>query len=102
MNKETKILLARWQSLEQGDGLRRAGSFAHILWLIGVALCLLVVFGIIYRFPPVAVAVAAAIMGWVTAERNALVTRLAQWSTFKRYVDWKRVEEDLAKDKQEA
>jgi hypothetical protein len=102
MNKETKILLARWQSLEQGDGLRQARSFARLLWLIGLVLCLFVVFGIIYRFPPVAVAVAATTMGWVTAERNALVTKLAQWPTFKRYVDWKRVGEDLANGKQEA
>lgn len=41
------------------------------------------------------VAVAAAAMGWVIAERNALRTRLGQWPIFKTYIDWNRVEEDL-------
>jgi len=36
MNEEEKILLARWQSLEQGDGLQRARSMARILWFVGV------------------------------------------------------------------
>src|SRR5437763_2379682 len=102
MNNETKKLLARWQTLEQGDGLRRAGPNARLLFFVGLAFFLFVVFGILYRLHPVAVAVAAAIMGWVIAERNALRTRLAQWPIFKQYIDWKRVEEDLSNDKQKA
>jgi hypothetical protein len=50
---------------------------------------------VIYRLHPALVVVAAAGMGWVIAERNALRTGLAQWPVFKTYIDWKRVEEDL-------
>jgi len=95
MNNETKQLLARWQSLEKDGGLQRAASMARALWLVGLVLCIFVVFAVIYRLHPAFVAVAAAAMGWVIAERNALRTRLGQWPIFKTYIDWKRVEEDL-------
>ncbi len=98
MNIETKQLLTRWQALESGDGLRRAVSTSRVLWVVGLALFVFVVFAIVYRLHPAAVAVGAAVMGWVTAERNALRTRAAQWPTFKRYFDWKRVQEDLTSD----
>ena len=98
MNIETKQLLARWQALESGDGLRRAAPTSRVLWLVGLARFVFVVFAVVYRLPPSAIAVGAAVMGWVTAERNALRTRAAQWPTFKRYIDWKRVQEDLTND----
>ena len=95
MNSETKQLLARWQSLESGGGIERAASTGRLLWVVGLALFIFVVFAIAYRLHPAFVAVAAAAMGWVTAESNALRTRLAQWPIFRTYIDWKRVEEDL-------
>jgi hypothetical protein len=95
MNTKTKHLLSRWQSLEKDGGLQHAASRARALWLVGLALCVFVVFAVIYRLHPVFVAVGAAAMGWVVAESNALRTRLAQWPIFKTYIDWKRVEEDL-------
>lgn len=88
----------RWQSLEKGDGLRRASSIARLLWFVGLALFLCVVFGIVYRVHPAAVAVAAAVMGWIAAERNALRTRGVQWPILMRYIDWKRVQDDLSGD----
>ena len=63
MNIETKKLLTRWQSLEMGDGFRRVDSIARVLWLIGLVLFVFVVFGIVYRLHPAAVAGAAAVMG---------------------------------------
>jgi len=102
MENATKNLLVRWQSLEKDDGLRRAGSTARLLWFVGLVLFIFVIFGLVYRLHPVAVAVAAAVMGWVTAERNALRTRLGQWPIFKRYIDWKRVEADLNNEHTEA
>ncbi len=98
MNTETKLLLKRWQALERGDGLRRAGSTARALWLIGLALFLFVALAIFYSLHPAYVAVAAAVMGWTIAERNALRTRAAQWPTFAKYVDWERVKRDLGDD----
>lgn len=95
MNTETKRLLTRWKSLEQDDAVRHVASRSRALWFVGLALCIFVVFAVIYRFHPAFVAVAAAAMGWVVAESNALRTRLAQWPVFKTYIDWKRVEEDL-------
>ena len=95
MNTETKQLLTRWQSLEENGGLQRAGATARLLWIVGLVLCIFVVFAVVYRLHPAFVAVTAAVMGWVIAESNALRTRLAQWPLFKSYIDWKKVEEDL-------
>ena len=95
MNTETKQLLSRWQSLEKDGALQHAASRARGLWFVGLGLCIFVVFAVIYRLHPAFVAVAAAAMGWVVAETNALRTRLAQWPIFKAYIDWKKVEEDL-------
>ncbi len=98
MNTETKNLLVRWQSLEKGDGLRRADFTARVLWFFGLALLMLVVFGIFDGLHPAAVAAAATVLGYVIAERNAVWSRSRQWPIFKRYIDWKRVEEDLGND----
>jgi len=95
MNTDTLQLLSRWQSLAKEGGLQHAASRARALWFVGLLLCIFVVFAVIYKLHPTFVAVAAAAMGWVIAESNALRTRLAQWPIFKTYIDWKRVEEDL-------
>jgi hypothetical protein len=95
MNTETKQLLTRWQSLEKDGGLQHAASRARALWFVGLALCIVVVFAVIYRLHPAFAALAAAAMGWVVAESNELRTRVAQWPIFKTYIDWNRVEEDL-------
>jgi hypothetical protein len=95
MNTETRQLLIRWQSLEKDGGLQHAASRARALWFLGLGLCIFVVFAVMYRLHPAFATVAAAAMGWVVAESNALRTRVAQWPIFKTYIDWKRVEEDL-------
>ncbi len=95
MNTETRQLLSRWQSLEKDGAFQRAASKARALWLVGLVLCIFVVFAVVYELHPAFVAVAAAAMGWMIAESNALRTRVAQWPIFKTYIDWKRVEEDL-------
>ncbi len=95
MNTDTRQLLNRWQSLKEDGGLQRAASMARTLWFVGLLLCLFVFFGVIWRLHPALIAVSSAVMGWVVAERNALRTRIAQWSVFKTYIDWRRVEEDL-------
>ena len=94
MDTRTKQLLARWQSLERGEGLRRANTTARVLWFLGLGLCISVIFGIVLRWHPAAVAVLAAVLGWTVAEGNAIRTRLAQWPVFKAYIDWKRIQED--------
>jgi hypothetical protein len=98
MNIETKRFLTRWQSLEKDGGLQRAVSVARVLWIVGLVLFMFVVFGLVYRLHPALIAAAAAVMGWVIAERNALRTRASQWPVFKNYIDWKRVQEDLKDD----
>ena len=95
MDQNTKNLLRRWNSLENGDGLKRAASWAMLLWLVGLVLCFVVVFGIIYGLHPAAIAATAAAGGWLIAETNALRTRLAQWPMFKEYIDWQRVRRDI-------
>jgi hypothetical protein len=98
MDSDTKQLLARWQSLEKDGGLRRADFTSRMLWIVGLVLFLFVVAGVIYRFHPGLIAVAAAVMGWVIAERNALRTRAALWPIFETYLDWKRIQQDLKDD----
>ncbi|HEV7925721.1 MAG TPA: hypothetical protein VGR14_10210 [Verrucomicrobiae bacterium] len=98
MNTKSRNLLLRWHSLEKEDGLRRAKAAVLVLGFAGLALSIFIVFAIVYKLHPIAIAVAAAVMGWVVAERNALRTRLVQWPAIRRYVDWKRVEEDLHTD----
>lgn len=95
MNAHTKVLLTRWQSLQKDGGLQHAASRARALWFVGLVLCIFVIFAVVYRLHPAFVAVAAAAMGWVIAETNALRTRIAQWPIFKAYIDWTRVEQDL-------
>ena len=95
MTSETKQLLTRWQSLQKDGGLQRVASLGRLLGIVGCVLCLFVVFGVVCRLHPASIAVAAAVMGWVVAERNALRTRAAQWPIFKNYIDWKRVQDDL-------
>ena len=98
MNTKSRNLLLLWLSLEEEDGLRRAKAAIVALGLIGVALSIFIVCGLVYKFHPIAIAAAATVMGWVIAERNALRTRLVQWPAIRRYVDWKLVEEDLRTD----
>jgi hypothetical protein len=98
MDTQTKQLLARWQSLQSGDGLRRAKTMARLLSVLGLVLCIFVIVGIAYGLHSAAIAIPAAALGWIIAERNALRTRLDQWPTIKAYIDWKRVQEDLKKD----
>ena len=102
MDPATKRLLSRWQSLRTEVGLKRAASVARWLWLVGLILALVVAFGLYYELPPLAVAAAAAAMGWVIAERNALNLRISQWPVVASYIDWGRVTDDLGGDQEAA
>ena len=95
MDIKTKQLLTRWQALENSGGLQRADATARWLWIVGLVLCLFVVFAVSYRLHSVFIAGPAAALGWVIAESNALRTRLAQWPIIKTYIDWKKMDEDL-------
>jgi hypothetical protein len=95
MDQTTKDVLMRWRSLEKGDGLAVAASLAKTLWGVGLILCGIVVFGVMYGLHPVGIAIAAVALGWIVAETNALRTRATQWPIFKQYIDWQRVYQDL-------
>lgn len=98
MNAETEQILRRWQTLEKGGGVKQAHSMARLLWFVGLLLFLFVVFGVFYQLHPALIAAAAALMGWVVAETNALRKRIMQWPIFKNYIDWKRVHVDLGEE----
>ncbi|HZZ29728.1 MAG TPA: hypothetical protein VFE46_17160 [Pirellulales bacterium] len=70
-------------------------SRVHLLWFLGLVFCIIVVFGVIYRFHPAIIAIAAAAMGWLVAECNALRSRMLQWPIFKQYIDWQHVHKDI-------
>jgi hypothetical protein len=95
VDAETKRLLARWQALSQSDALKRTKSMALTLWLVGLIVTVSVVVAIAKGAPATWVAVGAAFAGWLIAETNALRTRIEQWNTFQRYLDWKRITDDL-------
>lgn len=95
MDTATKQLLKRWQSLRSDGGLKRAASARRWLWALGLILLLIVVFGLYYHLPSLAVATAAAAAGWVIAEHNALRSRMTQWPAISGYIDWERVSNDL-------
>jgi hypothetical protein len=100
MDQNTRKLLLRWRSLENGDGLKVAASLATFLWIAGLVFCGIVVFGVIYGLHRAVIAFAAAAMGWLIAERNAMRSRLAQWPIFKQYIDWARVHKDSDESEQ--
>jgi Na+/H+ antiporter NhaD/arsenite permease-like protein len=98
MNTKSRNLLLRWQSLENDNRLQRAKFTIRVLGVSGLVLFIFVVLGVVFKLHPAVVAVAAAVMGWAVAARHALRTRVIQWPAVKRYVDWKRVQEDLRLD----
>ena len=59
--------------------------------------CLVVVFGILSSWSPVAIAVAAAGKGREVRESNALRSRSAPRTFFNRNIDWHRVEADSSR-----
>jgi len=98
MPNHTKRLLARLDSLEKEDGLRRAKSVGRVLFIVGLMLAIFIGFAVAYGLHPGFIAVAAAAVGWIIAERNALRSRISQWPIMRNYIDWQRVREDLNRD----
>jgi hypothetical protein len=95
MPSHANRLLMRLQSLEKGDGLRRARTLARLLFVVGLVLAIFIGYAVEFRLHPSLVAIAAAGVGWAIAERNALRSRISQWPTFRNYIDWQRVQDDL-------
>jgi len=95
VDAETKSVLLRCKGLSQPETLQRAKSIALWLRLAGLVVACLVVVAIAKGFSSVWVAVGAVVVGWLVAETNALRTRLSQWGTFSRYLDWQRIEQDI-------
>jgi hypothetical protein len=95
MDDHTKSILTRWQTLEGGEGLKKVRFYSYVLWLVGLLSCIFTVVGVAIGINPIATAISAAITGWIVAETNALRNRISQWPIFQRYIDWKRVHEDL-------
>jgi hypothetical protein len=91
----TKQILARWQFLEEGSGLRRAAQMSRILWIVALLLVAFVGYAAAFRLNPILIAAAALVAGWMVAERNALRSRQAQWPIFRKYLDWNRIRQDL-------
>jgi hypothetical protein len=95
MPNHTTRLLARLDSLEKGGGLRRAKLVGRVLFLVGLVLAAFVGVAIAYGLQPAFIAVPAAAVGWIIAERNALRSRISQWPIMRNYIDWQRVHADL-------
>lgn len=89
-------ILARWHEIESREGLARAKKISRSLTIVALILC--VVIGLVsirYGLASIAYAVAGALVGWLIAERNALDSRIADWPTYRQYIDWSRVRQDL-------
>jgi hypothetical protein len=98
MQNHTNRLLIRLDSLEKGDGLRRAKWVGRVLFVVGLLLAIFIGFAVAYGLHPGFIAVAAAAVGWIIAERNALRSRISQWPIMRNYIDWQRVQADLNHD----
>jgi hypothetical protein len=98
MANHVTSLLSRLDSLEKGDGIRRAKLVSRVLFVLGLLLAAFVGVAIAYAFHPTFIAVPAAAVGWVIAERNALRSRISQWPIMRNYIDWQRVKADLPRD----
>jgi hypothetical protein len=98
MPNHTNRLLARLDSLENGDGIRRARYVSRVLFLVCLLLAIFVGIAMAYSLHPGFIAVAAAAVSSVIAERNALRLRFSQWPTMRNYIDWRRVQADLHRD----
>ena len=90
------MLLRRWRALREDTGVRQVSSRIRVFWILGFAFCVVAVLGIVYCWPAIIVAIAGAGAGWLIAETNALRNRLLQWPFFQRYIDWRKVDEDLS------
>jgi hypothetical protein len=98
MQAKSHRLLERLESLESGEGLRRAKLIGRVLFVVGLVLAIFVGIAIALGLHPVFIALPALAVGWIIAERNAIRLRTAQWPIFRDYIDWKRVREDLNRD----
>jgi hypothetical protein len=98
MPNHVSRLLTRLDSLEKDDGIRRAKLASRVLFVLGILLAAFVGVAMAYGLHPGFIAVAAAAVGWVIAERNALRLRISQWPIMRNYIDWQRVQADLPRD----
>ncbi|HEY2880943.1 MAG TPA: hypothetical protein VGJ15_00885 [Pirellulales bacterium] len=95
MDQFSVSLLSRWQSLEKGEGLRAAGKMVRVLQVTGILMSAFAAVAIIYQIHPIVPTLMGVAIGWTIAETNALRSRLGQWSIFRQYIDWHRVNNDL-------
>ena len=91
-------MLTRLDSLEKGEGIRRANSVSLVLFLVGLLLAIFVGIAMAYGLHRGFIAVAAAAVGWIVAERNALRLRISQWPIMRNHIDWQRVQADFHRD----
>jgi L-methionine (R)-S-oxide reductase len=98
MQNHVTRLLTQLDSLKRGDGVRRAKLLSRVLFVVGLLLAAFVGVAIAYGLHPAFIAVPAAAVGWVIAERNALRLRISQWPIMRSYIDWQRVQVDLPHD----
>ena len=92
----TRTILARWVTLERGNGIEQVRRVSRYLSIGVVVLCALVgLAAAVVDLRCLVVAIPSAAIGWLVAERNALQSRMEQWPIFRQYIDWSRVDEDL-------
>ena len=95
IDDDTKRLLERWDDIKRGEGLKRADKVTTVLRIIGAVTLVLAGIALFNGVYPIPAAIGAAVYGWTTAEANALRSRQKMWPVFDRYIDWKRVQDDL-------
>ena len=94
VDAETKRLLLRWLTLSKPGELQRVKSRAMTLWIFGLIVFLIVAIAIAKAQSPIFIVAGGMVVGWLIAETNALRSRIGQWDTFQRYLDWARIEHD--------
>jgi hypothetical protein len=93
----SQSLPAKLLSLEKGTGVEDARRVSRWLSVGGLVTCMAVCLFATLVFGPwsMTVVMPSVVVGWMVSERNAVDSRIQQWPTMRRYINWKAVEADV-------
>jgi hypothetical protein len=83
----------------RGDGIEKGRQWVRYLSIVAFVFTAIAVFlSTLKGIWPLLLFVPGVAVGWLLAERNALQSRIEQWSTLSEYLDWPKIERDFNQD----
>ncbi|MDF1691692.1 MAG: hypothetical protein P1U47_04940 [Zhongshania sp.] len=89
--------LKQWTELKEGSGIENASFISIKLFITGAFLSILVALLIFFQVHSAFVAIVSVAIGWVIAERNALLSKIALWPKLEKYLNWELIYEHVSK-----